>query len=196
MKRVKINPPYIPLTQQKLCCVPCAIQWILLRRGLKLVDQETIGNALGLMVPKKHKNLFISKVKVGKKTPKRGWGTNETDGSKMNRFFKKHRIPLRAKKVFYSEIKDAAKLIIESLKKGNDLMPVTYMSIIEPKEKYGHALLISEIILSKKPKVIVGDPRFLSKKFWEVDLDRLIKGMSKKFDGEERGIYIFTKHKI
>lgn len=196
MKRVKISPSYIPLTQQKLCCVPCAIQWILLRRGLKLVDQETIGNTLGLIVPKKHKNLFITKVKTRNKPRKKGWGTNETDGSKINRFFKKHRIPLKAKKVLHSEIKDATKLIVEDLKKGNDLMLVTYMSAIEPKEKYGHALLISEIILGKKPRIIVGDPRFLSKKFWEVGLDKLIKGMSKKFDGEERGIYIFTKNKI
>jgi len=193
MRRTKIKPPYIPLIQQRLCCVACAVQWILLRRGLKLVDQETIANALDLMVPKKYKNLFITKVKVGKKTPKRGWGTNETDGTKINKFFKKYRIPLKTKKIFHSEIKEPAKLIADNLKKGNDLMIITYMSAIKPKHRYGHALLVSEIILDKKPKLIVGDPDFIAKKFYEVDLNKVIKGMDKKFDGEERGIFIFTK---
>ena len=99
------------------------------------------------------------------------------------------------KKIPHSEIKDAVGLIKENLKKGNDLMFITYMSAIKPKARYSHALLVSELILDKKPKIIVGDPDFISKKFWEIDLDKIIKGMSKKFDGEERGIYIFSKTK-
>lgn len=159
-----------------------------------MIDQETIGNALGLTVPKKYKNLFY-KVRVSKKKPKGGWGTQERDGKKTNKLFRKYRIPLRVKKIPYSKIKDATELIAENLKKGNDLMLMTYMSAIKPKEKYGHALLVSELILGKKPKIIVGDPDFISKKFWEADLDKIIMGMSKKFDGEERGIYIFSKAK-
>lgn len=195
MKSIKVKTPYIPLTQQRLCCVPCAIQWILLRRGLKIFSQEEIGKALGLTVPKKCKKLFIENIRIGKK-PKRGYGTKEKDGSKMNKFFRKNNIPLRVKKVFHSKIKDPVKLITDNLKKGNDIMVVTYMSVIKPKEKYGHALLVNEIILTKKPKVIVGEPSFFNKKFWEVDLDKIIKGMDKKYDGEERGIYIFSKRKI
>jgi len=196
MKRIKIKTPYTTLTQQRLCCVPCAIQWILLRRKIKLVEQETIGKALDLIIRKKYKKLFISNIKTKKKKPKRGYGTQEKDGSKINKFFRKHKIPLKTKKIFHSKIKDAAGLIAENLKKGNDIMLVTYMSAIKPKEKYGHALLVSEIILNKKPKVIVGDPSFFSKKFWEADLNKLISGMNKKFGGEERGIYIFSKRKL
>lgn len=128
--------------------------------------------------------------------PKSGWGTKEEDGSRTNRFFKKYKIPLKTKKITHSEIKDAARLIRENLSKGRDLMLITYMSAIDPKKKYGHALLVSEIILGKKPKLIVGDPEFASKKFWEVDLKKVIDGMDKKFDGEERGIFIFSKRKI
>ena len=121
MKRIKIKPPYIALTQQRLCCVPCAIQWILLRRGLKLVEQETIGRELDLIVRPKYKHLFISKVKtIKRKTKKFCYGTHDTDGSKMNKFFRKHKIPLKTKKIFYSEIKNikyAAKIIADNLKK-------------------------------------------------------------------------------
>lgn len=195
MERTKINPPYIPLTQQRLCCVPCAVQWVLLRRKLKMFSQEEIGKALDLTIPKKHKKLFIENIKIAKK-PKRGYGTKETDGSKINKFFRKHKIPLKVKKVFHSKIKDPVKLIADNLKKGNDLMILTYMSVVKSKEKYGHALLVSEIILDRKPKLVLGDPSFLNKKFWEVDLDKVIRGMDKRFDGEERGIYVFSKRKI
>lgn len=200
MKRIKIKSQYISLTQQRLCCVPCAIQWILLRRRLKLVEQETTGKELDLIVRPKYKHLFLGKVKtIKRKTKKLGYGTHDTDGSKMNKFFKKHRMPLKVKKIFYSEIKnikEAAKIIADSLKRGNDVMLVTHMSTINPKKKFGHALLVNEIILSKKPKVIVGDPDFFEKKFYELDLKKIINGMSKKFDMEERGIYIFSKRKI
>ncbi|MCK4473829.1 hypothetical protein KAU40_01040 [Candidatus Parcubacteria bacterium] len=200
MKRIKIKPPYIALTQQRLCCVPCAIQWILLRRGLKLVEQETIGRELDLIVRPKYKHLFISKVKaIKRKTKKFCYGTHDTDGSKMNKFFRKHKIPLKTKKIFYSEIKNikyAAKIIADNLKKGNDVMFITYMSVIDSKKKFGHALLVNDIVLNKKPKVVVGDPDFFEKKFWQADLGKIIRGMSEKFDTEERGIFVFTKRKI
>lgn len=200
MKRVKIKPPYISLTQQRLCCVPCAIQWVLLRRGLKLIEQETIGKALDLVVRPKYKHLFLGKVKtIKRKTKKRSYGTHDTDGSKINNFLKKYRIPLKVKKIFYSEIKNvqhAAEIITNKLKRGNDVMLITYMSVIDPEKKFGHALLVSKIILGKQPKVIVGDPDFFEKKFYELDLGKVIKGMSKKFDLEERGIYIFSERKL
>jgi hypothetical protein len=194
MKRIKIKPPYISLTQQRLCCVPCAIQWILLRRGVKLIEQETIGRELGLIIPKKHQHLC--KIKISKNKPKGGYGTKETDGTRINKFLKKYRTTLKTKRIPFSKIKDinkAAKIIADNLKSGNDIMFITYMSSIKPKEKYGHALLVSEIILGKKPKVIVGDPNFFQKKFYEVDLQKIVNGMDKKFDGEERGIYVFSK---
>lgn len=191
MNRVKIDPPYFPLTQQRLCCVPCVIQWILLRRGLKLIEQEKIGQSLNLTVPLKHKHLFVEKIKASNRKPKRGYGTQESDGSKINAFFNKNKIPLRVKKVPYSKIKDPVELISENLKKGNDIMAVTYMSVMKPKQYFGHALLISEIIIDKKPQVILGDPSYKSKKFWQTDLSKLIRGMDKKVGKIERGLYIF-----
>ena len=54
-------------------------------------------------------------------------------------------------------------------------------------------MLVSEIILNSKPKIIVGYPIYLKKKFYEVDLGKIVKGMSGEFDGDERAIYIFSK---
>lgn len=194
MKRIKVNPPYIALTQQKLCCVPCSIQWILLRRGLRLVEQEVIGRELDLTVPKKYAYLF-EKVKVANKKPKQGWGTQESGSSKIDKFLKKYRIPLRVENIPYSQINDAAKIIVTNLKKGNDIMLVTFMSTIDPKKKFGHALLVSKITTGKRPQVIVGDPNFTEKKFYKVDLGKVIKGMNPRIGKVERGIYIFSKAK-
>lgn len=191
MKRVKINPPYISLTQQRLCCVPCAIQWILLRRGLPLFEQETIGKALGLTVPKKFTRLFMGKVRTRKKKPLRGWGTQAKTEAAINAFFKKHRIPLRATRIPYSKIPSPAELIAENLKKGNDVICITHMSAIDPKKKFGHALLATEIILGKNPTVIVGDPSFKEKKFYAVPLKKIMRGMTKEVGGVEREMYIF-----
>lgn len=190
MASIYTEPPYFPLTEQQLCCVPCAIQWILLRRGLQLVEQEIIGKELGLTIPKKYQHLFLSKIKISEK-PK-DWGCQQTEDN-INKFFRKYKIPLKVKKIPYSEIKNPEKLIAENIQKGNDVVLNAYMSAIKPKEKYGHFVLVSELILGKKPRVVVGDPDFISKKFWEADLSKFIKGMSKEFDGEERGIYIFSK---
>ena len=194
MKRIKVKPPYISLTQQKLCCVPCAIQWILLRRGLKLVEQEAMGKALDLVIPKKHQHLFLTKIKTSKKESR--YGVNNSEEKQLNRFFVNNKINLKVRKIYYSEIGDiqnVTKIISENIKRGNDIMVTSYMSPVKRTEKYGHALLVSEIILNSKPKIIVGDPSYLKKKFYEVDLGKIVKGMSGEFDGDERAIYIFSK---
>lgn len=194
MKKIFIKPEYIPLTQQRLCCVPCAIQWILLRRGLKLVSQEIIGKHLGLTVPPKYKHLYVEKIKIGKKKPKGGWGTTKDSDSDINNFFRKSKISLSVKKVPHSEIKDAVKLISDNLKKGNDIMAITYMAAFDPKQRFGHTLLICGIELGKQPKVMVGDPDFEEKKFYWLDLKKLVLGMDPKIGKTERAFYVFSKH--
>ena len=51
MKVITAKPPYFPFTEQKNLCVACAVQWILYRRGLKMVEQEKIGQALKFIAP-------------------------------------------------------------------------------------------------------------------------------------------------
>ncbi len=189
---IKTKTPYIPLTQQKYCCVACAVQWILLRRKVKMVEQEIIAKELGLTIPRSVQKLFNVKMRTLKKKPKIGWGTREQDGNKLNAFFKKHQIPLKAKKIFYEDIKDPVKLISENLQKGNDIMAITNMQTIDKNKKYGHALIVTELILDKISRVVLGDPDAKEPKFWETELDKLIAGMDKKY-GYSQGLYIISK---
>ena len=189
-KIIKIEPPYTPLTQQKFCCVPCAIQWVLLRRGLKLISQEDIGWELRLTVPPKYKKLF-GKVRVSKKKPKGGYGTQAE--SRMVKFFKKYKIPLKFEYYKISKIKDPLGLVIDNLKKKNDVIAITNLATFWPKRKFGHAMVISAVILGNKPGVILGDPSPRRPKFLIADFSKLIRGMSKKYDGCERGFWVFRE---
>jgi hypothetical protein len=42
---------YVPLTQQKWCCVPTCIQMVMIKQGIPLQPAELIGYELGLIVP-------------------------------------------------------------------------------------------------------------------------------------------------
>ncbi len=192
---IKVTPSYLPLTQQRLCCVPCAVQWILLRRKLPIFTQEEIGRALKLVVPPKYKHLFPKGIKVSAKKPLLGYGCQDSDkAGPFNRFFRNKKIPLHVTYYKRSATEDPANLIRTSLKKGHDVMIITFMSALDKKKKFGHALLVSKISNGIKPKVTVGDPDFFSPKFYQVLLPTLLKGMSAKIGKVERGIYIFAKN--
>jgi len=193
MKKITIKPEYTPLTQQKLCCVPCAIQWVLLRKNLKLIHQEIIGKHLGLIVPRKYKHLFVENIKTSTRKPKGGWGTTKDSEKDINEFLNKYKIPLSVKEVPYSKIKNAADLIVKNLKKGNDVLAITWTTPLNEKKKFGHALLISAIELGKNPKVLLGDPDFKEKKFYWASLKKVIEGMDPKVGKTERGLYVFSK---
>jgi len=143
---VLLKPEYIPLTQQKYCCIPTCIQMILLRKNLKLYSQEEIGAKLGLVIPKKLKHLFSNIVKTGKK-PKRGYGTREVENKfHLNKFFIAKNISLRSTRVRISESQNPKKLIETNLRKGNDIIVIYNNKGIDKRGKsFGHGCLISEI---------------------------------------------------
>ena len=191
---IAIKPAYTPLTQQRLCCVPCAVQWILLRRKLPIFTQEELGIALNLTVPKKFRDLFGAGIKSEKRKPRLGWGTQGSDNEAgYNNFFREHKVPLKATYVPHSKLKNPAGFIATNLKKGNDIMVITHMSALDQKKKWGHALVVTAIELGKKPVLIVGDPDWRAPKFYRVELSTILRGMTEKVGKAERGLYVFTK---
>src|SRR3989344_3983213 len=193
MRSAAIHPPYIPLTQQRLCCVPCAVQWILLRRKLPIFTQEKIGAALLLVVPPRCNRLFGDAFRVSGRKPPRGYGTQTEDATPFNAFLRSKRLPLRVKHLRHSELKNPERTIVMNLKKGNDVMIITFMSPVDKRRQWGHALLVSKIELGKKPAITVGDPNFTAAKFYDLPLEKLLRGMTKRVGKVERGIYIFSK---
>lgn len=64
---------YIPLTQQKSCCVPTCIQMVMLRHNIPLQPAELIGHHLGLIVDPESSKYFWN-VSTGPR-PSSGYGT-------------------------------------------------------------------------------------------------------------------------
>jgi hypothetical protein len=195
MKIAKVNPPYKPLTQQKYCCFPCAIQWILLRRNLQWIDQEDIATMCDMRIPKKLKNLFKKKFKFTKNPSEYGTNVYTSKDRHIERLFKKYKVPLKVKRVLISEIEDPTEFVLKNIENGNDLMLDFHWYGLGKKEKsfnIGHVVVISEIKLEKNPIVILGDPGQNRRKFWEVSLSKLAKAMDKKYDGHERGFWIIN----
>jgi hypothetical protein len=193
VKAVKANPPYVPLTQQEYCCFATCVQMILSRRKMKLFSQEEIGRALCLTVPKSAKKLF-NKVRAGKK-PKTGYGTQESKkGCSLNAFFNKKKIPLKCERYWISKVEEPAKFIVKNLRRGNDVVALYHNRGINPKGKaFGHACIVSEITLGRRPEVVLIDPDFRNKKYNKVGLGRLCSAMSTKYDGNERGFWVICK---
>ncbi|QQG37794.1 MAG: hypothetical protein HYS26_04190 [Candidatus Kaiserbacteria bacterium] len=195
MREVALDPPYTPLTQQRMCCVPCAVQWVLLRRGLPIFTQEKIGEALDLTVPPVHKKLFCEGVMVSITEPAHGWGSKTDGHDALNKFFKENRLPVRARHVKHSALKKPEDLIERNIKKGNDVMFITFMGVIDKKYRWGHALVVSALKREKEPVVTVGDPNFVAPKFYDLPLSLILKGMSARHGKAERGLYIFSTAK-
>lgn len=93
----EIVPPdsnYIPLTQQRWCCVPTCIQMVMLKHNIPLIPAEILGYHMGLIVPEDQSRLFWN-MRTGKKPPS-GYGTQAGNPSfSPNAVFKKLGIPLK-----------------------------------------------------------------------------------------------------
>jgi len=152
--------------------------------------------ALHLTVPPRYKKLYVENVRVSAKTPHHGWGTQTMGEELFNDFFRKRKLPLRVAYFPYSKLKKPETLIESSLKKGSDVMIIIFMGVVDKKYRWGHALLVSRIARGKESVITVGDPNFIAAKFYDVPLETLLKGMTKKHGKTERGLYIFSRRRI
>lgn len=198
MKIIKIKPPYKPLTQLPYNCMACALEWVLLRRGLKWIDQEEIGLMLSLKIPKSFAKYYTKTIPVTKQRKYYGTGvfTKGQTHKLAQEIFDKYEIPLKIKRFSVHEILNPKEFIVQNLKKGNDILLDFHWCGIGKRSKLwniGHVCVVSGIVLNKDVEVVLGDPGYFMPKFWSVKLDKLIKAMDKKYDGHERGFWIISK---
>jgi hypothetical protein len=192
--RYSFAPTYNPFYQLPYCCVPATLQWILYRRGLDILDQETIGIELGLRLPPNGKNFFTNKnIHYVSKEPKGGFGTQiEKNKFSIERFFTKYKIPLNISSIY--NFRDKIKLknfIIKNMLADHDII-MRYNNKItngENQKSYGHLSVIVEFD-DKTDIVIVGDPQIPHYKI--VSLDQIICSISDQIDGIQRGLYIVS----
>ena len=93
-----------------------------------------------------------------------------------------------------SKVGNPKEFIIQNIKKGNDIMLSFHWRGLGLKGM-GHIVVLTEID-DKEDIITIGDSSLNQPKFWKVKLTKLVKAMSSKYDGCERGFYVFEKLKL
>jgi hypothetical protein len=170
---------YLPFTQQHSCCVPATISVVMYKLGLPLMPQELLGYDLGLILDKKHKNLFWN-VRVGKRPPA-GYGTRMYEKKyEANSVFKKLKIPLKITSHEIDAFKTKAELV-RFLDKGiganKDFIAILNSDVLNnTNNNNGHACVIDRIYLAKNLIRLI-DPSPKQAKWREITINKLIKAI-------------------
>lgn len=178
---------YIPLTQQKYCCVPTCIQMIMLKHKIQLVPAELIGYYMGLIVPKNMIKLFWN-IKTGPK-PISGYGTQAGKKYNPNLVFKKLDIPLKMEWNLINKFKDIKEFnlyLSETETQNKDILVCyDYPTLFKPKEKehWGHVCVLDKVFIETNEVRII-DPGANSPKWKTIKTIKLFEAM--KFHGQEK----------
>lgn len=180
---------YVPLTQQKSCCVPTCIQMVMLRNGIPLLPAEELGYHLGLTIHPSRANLFYN-ARVSEVRPPAGYGTQIYKPEySPNKAFKKLNIPL---KMSWSLIDKFA--TIESFKEylsrvessGKDvLVCYDWPTLFDQDETdhWGHVCVLDKMFI-EKGEVRMIDPSPDWPKWNMVKIEKLYEAM--KFHGASK----------
>jgi hypothetical protein len=180
MNIVPSDSKYIPLTQQKWCCVPTCFQMIMLKHNIPLVPAELIGYHMGLIVPEDNSRYFWHP-RVGPR-PEAGYGTQA--GKKEygpNHVFKKLGIPLKVSWNLINKFKtiDAFKDYLAKLERSSLDILICFdwgQLFNEPEYQGGHVCVLDKVYLDKHEIRII-DPDYNSPKWQIIRIDTLYKSM-------------------
>lgn len=152
---VPINSRYIPLTQQKWCCVPTCLQIIMLRRGIKLISAEELGYEMGLIVPPREKSLFWN-VRTGSR-PKAGYGTQiQKPEFALNFIFTKLSIPLKVDYFLDFPTVESFRSFLAAVDYSQDyLFCFDWGTLHNTDYRTGHACLLDTVIFGKEELRII-----------------------------------------
>lgn len=170
---------YIPMTQQKSCCVPTAISIVMYKRGIPLVPQELLGYHLGLIVDKIDKELFWNS-RTGKR-PLAGYGTQiglAKYGPDVA--FEKLGIPLRMAVRSIDEFKTQKyfiNYISECIKADKDILACFNHGILSGNDKKGGHVCVVDKIYTSRGVVRLIDPSPNKPKWREVKISLLKSAM-------------------
>lgn len=190
MKATPFDSRYVPLTQQKSCCVPTCIQMVMLRNKIPLIPAEELGYYLGLIVHPDNANLFY-KVRTSKKRPKAGYGTRIYDLKfNPNKVFERLGLPMR---LFvrpieeYSSTKDVAVYLKKVEKEDKDVLLCFNHGVLvdDPEKNGGHVCVFDRI---EKNRIRIIDPSPNWPKWRNVTLEKMFIAM-KKHSGNTGGFW-------
>ncbi len=184
---IPLNTRYIPLTQQRWCCVPTCIQMVMIRHSIPLLPAELIGYHLGLIVPEDAQELFWNP-RTGEK-PGAGFGTQAGKAEYgPNAVFKKLNIPLMMTWSLINNFPDLETFQTYLIQRENmntdTLVCFDWASLFEPswKEHNGHVCVLDRVFSAENSVRLIDPDPFVAK--WRtVSIDQLYQAM--KVHGKE-----------
>ena len=181
---------YVPMAQQKSCCVPASILIVMYKRGIPLVPQELLGYHMGLTVAPEFRNLFWQP-RTGKRPPA-GYGTKIYDKRyEPNAIFKKLEIPLRLVLHLIEDFKNEKEIIefmVNSVKKDKDVLVCFNHGILKGGKSGGGHVCVLDRAYPRKKEVRLIDPSVNQPKWRVVAISKLIKAM-KAHTGKSGGFW-------
>lgn len=194
---VPTDSRYVPLTQQRWCCVPTCIQMVMLRHEIPLLSAELIGYHMGLIIPEDAKGLFWN-ARTGQQPPA-GYGTQAGKPQYgPNAVFKKLNIPLHMTWSLissFTSINEVISYLTERNQNNCDtLVCFDWATLFDPSSNYhnGHVCVLDQIDLERNIIRLI-DPDPYAPKWREVTIEALYTAM--KFHGKEKsgGFWELTK---
>lgn len=197
MELVPKDSRYIPLTQQRWCCVPTCIQMVLYRHGIPLIPAEIIGYNMGLIVPEEEVQYFWNG-RTGKRPPA-GWGTQAGKPQYApNAVFKKLNIPLKMSWSLISKFKSNADFrtylgMVEE-KDRDVLVCYDWPTLFDPENKdhWGHVCVLDKVDL-KNDTVRIVDPEYRAPKWRVIKIEDLYEAMKVHGDKKSGGFWELSK---
>ncbi len=181
---------YVPLTQQRWCCVPTCIQIVMLRHKIPLLSAELIGSKLGLIVPGEDKKYFWN-ARTGEKPPA-GYGTQA--GKPLfspNRALKSLGIPLNMTWTLIGKLEDYDSFI-EYLSKidytKDYLVCYDWGTLFDQEYEGGHVCVLDTIDLQNESITII-DPDYNAPKWREVSTRKMHAAMLKHGKSKSGGFW-------
>lgn len=182
------KPRYKHLLQKKSFCSAACIQMILFRRNF-WIDQELLAKELDIKVCEDDLSLYVKKfMALPKGHPQIGFPLENFENDYVKDVLKT--LHLKAKVHKLSEIENLEEFIASNIDCGRDVMLNIWWEPLT-KRKHGHYVLVSEFD-SEKGEATVFDPHYASKNEWTITTDQIKESMLDKWDGQERGLVIFS----
>jgi hypothetical protein len=168
---------------------------ILYRRGFGLFDQQELAKYFKIKVGKKQLVCFNIKLDTYTRTNyNEGLKTIESENI-INRFFKSRKIPLIAKAVPASKIRNLESFLVNNLKGNNDLW-VEYKSHRIHKKPYIHDNVVESLQKTRRHfKITLVDPAPLHKPRFVIGIKELQEAISDKYGRETGFVVISSKRK-
>ena len=179
MDIVPVDTRYVPLTQQRWCCVPTCIQIVMYRHNIPLVPAEVIGYHLGLTVPQEDLQYFWNG-RTGEE-PVAGWGTQISKPEySPNAAFEKLKIPLKMELMLIDGFADEDEFReylggVEDSDK-DVLVCFDYGTLYDTDYHSGHVCVLDRVYL-ERGKMRLIDTEYKSPKWREIEIDKMFKAM-------------------